>query len=212
MGQQKVPQDVRDQILEIFKSTIGTLKEGSTAVLDETIEDKFREFEGRFSPALLGEDIVKNILVPNILNYIAAFKGALLYQHAGLLGSIKAVNLSVARDLSQAGFSSIGVAATPILISFYLTDALGIGTTAQFLLMGRAKLEEASRLVKQLQMVTQGNYKYEHIVELYNISLLVRDACDLFKMGYEAAGQNPVVPSIDLGLFKIPELGTGQNL
>jgi len=177
-----------DELLtSVYQSTVGAIVEGAADELEAQVSRAFEDL-GAKTPLAMGRKVVA-VLEANSLQYATAFKGALLGSKLGVLGSLKAVGLSAVRDLAHAGFSGPTLYAAPLLFAFYLNDVLGTGKSASFVTAGRAKMAESQRILQgELIEVSAETYSYQHICDLFQACLLLREATTLFSMSYEAVG------------------------
>jgi tetratricopeptide (TPR) repeat protein len=186
--------------------------EGGTAeYVERQIEEAVGRLRSSVDPADVGQTVVETVLIPNIPHYISAFKGALLYEHAGLSGAAKATALSLQRDLHHAGLGHLGIAATPALVAFYLGDMTGAGRFAQMVLWGRGKLEAASSLVNDLRG-DYGPVRQEELLMVHQALFLATDACRLLEEGYRALGREDIdIPEVRLGPVGTPRIPLIKN-
>jgi len=166
----------------LYNSTVGRMVAGAADSLESEATERFTEFADKLDPKAVGEAAV-GILRSNILDYIAAFKGALVGGKLGILPSLRAVGVSAFRDLA-ADLKGVNVYAIPLAIAFYLNDVTGTGKSSSMLLLGLNKLDEAKSLARICYGRAAKNYDYADICRLYQGYQLLRDACDLFYQSY----------------------------
>jgi len=187
IGSEGIPDENKEVICAILDDAIEPLLHDLTTEAEHEIDeafDRFKKHVDEYVREVLGKakteiagyspyrstELALNTLIANIPQYITAFKGALLYSHAGLIGSFKAVGVSAFRDLGHVGFKGLKAKLLPVFAVMVVHDVTGAGDCSQEMNHARWLFEIVQQEMEELRIRTSATlYYYQHILDVVDI-------------------------------------------